>query len=203
MLELRARQRRNFIATLMLSEGVPLLLGGDEFARSQGGNNNAYCQDNELSWFDWKAVAANIDLVEFTARLCRLREQHPVFRRRQFFTGTPVARVRSRRSRLVSPRRHADGSGQDWGASYARAVTMALSGATGDDAHPDDPFLMMFNAWWEPIDFSVPESLRSLGWQVEIDTADPEAAGRVVDTSSAVPVTERSLVALRGIQPVT
>ena len=68
----------------------PLLLGGDEFARTQRGNNNAYCHDDELIWFDWSAVAANDDLVEFTARLCRLREQHPVFRRRQFFTGTPA-----------------------------------------------------------------------------------------------------------------
>ena len=90
VLELRARQRRNFLATLLLSEGAPLLLGGDEFARTQRGNNNAYCHDDELSWFDWSAVAANADLVEFTARLCRLREQHRVFRRRQFFTGTPA-----------------------------------------------------------------------------------------------------------------
>ena len=90
VLELRARQRRNLLATLMLSEGVPLLLGGDEFARSQNGNNNAYCQDNELTWFDWNAAAKNSDLVDFTARLCRLREQHPVFRRRQFFHGTPA-----------------------------------------------------------------------------------------------------------------
>ena len=71
-------------------EGVPLLLGGDEFARSQGGNNNAYCQDNELTWFDWSATEEHADLVEFTARLCRLRERHAVFRRRQFFHGAPA-----------------------------------------------------------------------------------------------------------------
>jgi isoamylase len=82
VLELRARQRRNFLATLMLSEGVPLLLGGDEFARSENGNNNCYCQDNELTWFDWSEVAKHSDQVDFTSRLCRLREQHPVFRRR-------------------------------------------------------------------------------------------------------------------------
>jgi isoamylase len=90
VLELRARQQRNFIATLMLSEGVPLLLGGDEFGRSQNGNNNAYCQDNALTWFDWKTAAQHADLIDFTADLCRLREQHPVFRRRQFFSGTPA-----------------------------------------------------------------------------------------------------------------
>ena len=101
----RARQRRNFLATLMLSEGVPLLLGGDEFARSQNGNNNAYCQDDELTWFDWSEVAKHSDQVDFTARLCRLREQHPLFRRHQFFHGTPAPRQQPRRPRLVPPGR--------------------------------------------------------------------------------------------------
>jgi isoamylase len=200
VLELRARQRRNLIATIMLSEGVPLLLAGDEFARSQGGNNNAYCQDNELTWFDWKAVAQNTDLVAFTARLCRLREEHAVFRRRQFCSGAPAHEGGRDDLDWYRP----DGmpmSSEDWGASYARAITMALSGDTGDDAHPDDPFLLMFNAWWEPINFTVPEALRDLGWQLEIDTAQPDASGRSIDASAAVPVTERSLVMLRGTQP--
>ena len=182
VLELRARQRRNLIATLLLSEGVPLLLGGDEFARSQSGNNNAYCHDDALTWFDWKQAADEADLVDFTADLCRLREQHPVFRRRQFFSGTPAHETERDDLDWYRP----DGGAmtdEDWGASYARAVTMALSGATGDDEHPDDPFLVMLNAWWEPLDFSVPESLRGLGWQIEIDTADPKRAGRAVDPS--------------------
>jgi isoamylase len=78
---------------------------------------------------------------------------------------------------------------------------MALSGATGDDAHPDDPFLTMLNAWWEPLEFSVPEALRGLGWQIEIDTNDPSAAGRAVDPTTAVTLTGRSLMLLRGRQP--
>ena len=90
MLELRERQWRNLLATLMLAEGVPLLLGGDEFARSQGGNNNAYCQDNELTWLDWGQAAKRAAQIEFTARLCRLRGRHRVFRRGQFFTGAPA-----------------------------------------------------------------------------------------------------------------
>ena len=164
VLGLRARQQRNLIATLMLSEGAPLLLGGDEFARSQGGNNNAYCQDDELTWFDWNAAAKNTDLVDFTARLCRLREQHPVFRRRQFFQGTPAPE--STRDDLDWYR--PDGipmAPQDWNESFARAVTMALSGDTGDPARPDDPFMLMLNSWWEPIDFTLPDPLRDLGWQ--------------------------------------
>jgi glycogen operon protein len=201
VLELRARQRRNFIATLLLSEGVPLLLGGDEFARTQGGNNNAYCHDDELTWFDWAAVAQHGDLVEFTARLCTLREEHPVFRRRQFFQGTPAHEGERDDLDFYRP----DGgpmTGQDWGASYARAVTVALSGDTGEDAPSDDPFLIMLNAWWEPLGFNVPESLRGLDWRLEIDTADPGMAGRTVDSSAPVTLIGRSLVLLRGTPSV-
>jgi isoamylase len=202
VLALRARQRRNFIATLMLSEGAPLLLGGDEFARTQQGNNNAYCHDDELTWYDWSALAANGDLVEFTARLCGLREEHPVFRRRQFFTGTPAHE--SDRDDLDWYR--PDGlemTGQDWGAVYARAVTVALSGDTGDDTRPDDPFLILLNAWWDPLDFTIPEPLRGMPWQVEVDTNAPDAAARPVDTSAPVTLIGRSLVLLRSPRPVS
>jgi glycogen operon protein len=200
VLELRARQQRNFIATLLLSEGVPLLLGGDEFARSQAGNNNAYCQDNEVTWFDWSAAVQRTDLVEFTARLCRLREAHPVFRRRQFFRGAPAPATARDDVDWYRP----DGgpmTPEDWSSSYARAVTMALSGATGDDAHPDDPFVILLNAWWEPLDFSMPRSLRDLDWQLEVDTADPATVGRAVDTLTTVRLSGRSLMLLRGPAP--
>ena len=199
MLELRARQRRNLIATLMLSEGVPLLLGGDEFGRSQGGNNNAYCQDNELTWFDWQAVAQHTDLVAFTASpLPPARTAPRCSVAASSCTGTPAHE--SGRDDLDWYR--PDGmpmTPEDWGASYARAVTMALSGDTGDDAHPDDPFLLMFNAWWEPIDFSVPERCGTSGWQTR-DRHRPIRPWPVdlIDASAAVPVTERSLVMLHS-----
>ena len=197
VLELRARQRRNFLATLMLSEGVPLLLGGDEFARSQHGNNNAYCQDDELTWFDWSAAEAHTNLVDFTAGLCSLREAHPVFRRRQFFRGT--AATETGRDDLDWYRPDGEAmSPQDWSVFYARAVTMALSGDTGDPTRPDDPFLVLVNAWWEPLEFTVPDPLRDLGWRIEVDTADPSAAGRAVDPFAAVRLIGPSLVLLRG-----
>jgi isoamylase len=202
VLELRSRQRRNFIATLLLSEGVPLLLGGDEFTRSQGGNNNAYCQDDDVTWFDWSAVAHNGDLVDFTANLCRLRQQHAVFHRRQFFRGAPAHETGRDDLDWYRP----DGgpmSPQDWTESYARAVTMALSGATGDDARRDDPFLLMLNAWWQPLDFSIPTSLRDLGWRIEVDSADPATAGRAVDPGTAVQLIGRSLLLLRGTGAAT
>jgi isoamylase len=198
VLELRARQRRNFIATLMLSEGVPLLLGGDEFARSQGGNNNAYCQDNAVSWFDWGEVERNADLVEFTARLCRLREEHPVFRRRQFFRGLPAQD--SVRDDLDWYRPDGEAMlASDWSTSFARAVTMALSGATGDHGAPDDPFLVMLNAWWDPLEFAIPAPVRDLRWRVELDTVSPEPSGRTVTGRDPVPVTGRSVVLLRAM----
>jgi isoamylase len=197
VLELRSRQRRNFIATLLLSEGVPLVLAGDEFARSQGGNNNAYCQDSELTWFDWSAIAQHADLVEFTARLCRLREAHPVFRRRQFFNGAPAHDTDRDDLDWYRPDGELMTPG-DWNASFARAVTMALSGATGELEAPDDPFLIVFNAWWEPLDFTVPENLRDVDWQVEIDTAAPATAGGAVNSAVPLRLIGRSLMLLRG-----
>jgi glycogen operon protein len=186
---------------MLLSEGVPLLLAGDEFARSQCGNNNAYCQDNELTWFDWQTAASQSDLIDFTARLCRLREEHPVFRRRQYFHGTPAPGTVRDDLDWYRP----DGLGmtsQDWNASFARSITMAISGATGDYTRSDDPFLVMFNAWWEPLDFTVPESLRDLGWTVEIDTAEPSNAGQTIDSSTPVSLDGRSLILLRGTSPI-
>lgn len=202
VLELRARQQRNLLATLLLSEGPPLLLGGDEFGRSQGGNNNAYCQDNELAWFDWNAAAQHQDLIDFTASLCRLRERHPVFRRRQFFHGTPAPDTARDDLDWYRP----DGipmTPQDWSDSFARAVAMALSGATGDPARSDDPFMLMLNSWWEPLEFTVPDPLRDLGWRVEIDTEHPDAAGREVNPSAPLTLTGRSLLLLHSTQPTS
>ena len=200
VLALRARQQRNFLATALLAEGVPLILGGDEFARTQRGNNNAYCQDNELTWFDWSAAAAQTDLIDFTARLCRLREEHPVFRRRQFFRGTPAHDEVRDDLDWYRP----DGLGmtpQDWNASFAHAVTMALSGDTGDDTRPDDPFLLMINSWWEPLQFNVPDALRDRDWVVEVDTFDPKRAGHAIDAAAAITLNGRSLTLLRGSRP--
>jgi isoamylase len=166
VLELRARQRRNFLATLLLSDGVPLLLGGDELGRTQRGNNNAYCQDNEISWVDW--TQADLDLFEFVARVCRLRREHDVFNRTRFFAAGEL--------RWLRP----DGQGMeaaDWSNPGARAV--AAGGADG---------LLLVNAWWEPLSFRLPDDRT---WAVELDTADP-TIGRLA--SGTIELAGRSLV---------
>jgi isoamylase len=197
VLELRARQRRNFLATLLLSEGPPLLLAGDECARTQGGNNNGYCQDDTVSWLDWDAVATHADLVDFTASLCRLRESHPVFRRRQFFRGGAAPHTGRDDLDWYRP----DGlpmTTVDWVNPDSRALVMALSGATGDGGGPDDTFLIMFNAWWEPLQFSVPMTLRDAAWQVELDSADPHLRGSAADAGAPLTLAGRSLRVLRA-----
>src|SRR5215831_18369625 len=144
IVELRERQQRNFLTTLFLSEGIPMLLAGDEIGRTQRGNNNAYCQDNEISWVDWSRVAAERDLLAFTQKLARLRRQHPVFRRRRFFKGpTDIAWLTPAGEEMTEA---------DWRASYAKSVAVFLNGAAITEPDPrgdpitDMKFLLMFNA---------------------------------------------------------
>ena len=175
---LRVRQKRNFIATLFLSLGVPMLLGGDEFGRSQRGNNNAYCQDNEISWLDWDNV--DTEQLEFTRKIIEFYKQHPVFRRRRWFQG------RSIRGNDVSDLAwfRPDGeqmSDEDWGASFAKSLGVFISGdeipsldAAGRRIQ-DDSFYVIFNAHWEPVEFTLPSDRWGQGWN------------RVLDTSNGVP----------------
>jgi glycogen operon protein len=168
---LRLRQKRAFLVTLLLSAGVPLLLGGDELGRTQRGNNNAYCQDNEITWFDWSAI--DEDLLQFSRDLIALRRCHPVFRRRRYATGKGAADLR-----WFTP------SGtpmmaENWADSDARSVALFIDGSTdpdiGADGTPmvDDDFLILVNAWWEPLSFAVPPDLPAPRWDVVCDTFDP------------------------------
>ena len=179
MLELRARQRRNFLTTLFLSQGVPMLLSGDELGRTQGGNNNAYCQDNELSWLDWSAVDA--DLLDFTRRLIDLRRSHPVFHRRRWFDGRPLVDGDHGTIRDIGWFRP-DGNQMthdDWNVGFARTIGVALSGELIPSPGPrgerisDDDFFCVFNAHDQRLDVRLPEALHDGRWVVEIDTYDP------------------------------
>jgi glycogen operon protein len=195
--ELRARQSRALLTTLLLSFGVPMLLGGDELGRTQRGNNNAYCQDNEITWLDWEHVDEG--LLAFTRDLIALRRAHPVFRRNRFLAGVDAADLR-----WYTPA-GTEMTAADWDDRGARSVAMYLDGADDPDRAADgallvdDDFLVLVNAWWEPLDFQLPGTREGQTWQAEIDTYDPGAADHGKLTASDVlTVGARSVVVLRG-----
>jgi len=174
---LRARQQRNFLATMLLSQGVPMLVHGDELGRSQQGNNNTYCQDSELTWIDWGS--ADTALLEFTAAVTRLRSQHPIFGRRRFFDGRPADRGEGEPlPDIVWITAAGDVmSHQDWGLQVSRSVGMFLNGngirGLGDRGQHvvDDAFLLLFNAGDGDLEFTLPQDEFAAAWQVVIDTA--------------------------------
>ncbi|MFB7028471.1 MULTISPECIES: glycogen debranching protein GlgX [unclassified Streptomyces] len=180
--ELRARQMRNFLATLMLSQGVPMLSHGDEFGRTQDGNNNAYCQDNEVSWVQWpkENSEAEATLLRFTRAMVRLRREHPVFRRRRFFHGRPVEGTHDELTDIAwfTPEGE-EMTSRDWQAAHAQALTVFLNGnaisepGTQGERIADDSFLLMFNASSKELEFSVPDS-HGHYWRMVVDTSDPQ-----------------------------
>jgi isoamylase len=177
--ELRRRQMRNFLTTLLLSQGVPMLLGGDEFGRTQGGNNNAWCQDNEISWFNWEWGEEEWRLHEFTRRLIRLRREHPVFRRPMFLEGrgSPGADLPDVWWMRPDGRRMTQ---RDWRRGDARAIGVYLNGDEIRAQTPqgervvDDSFLLLFNAHFEPIEFRLPTKRFGTRWTHELSTAEPD-----------------------------
>ena len=193
MLALRARQKRALLLTLLLSGGVPLLLGGDELGRTQRGNNNAYCQDNEITWFDWSTV--DDDLLRFTTDLIALRRRHPVFRRRRFLTGAAAEDLR-----WFTPS-GAEMTPKDWADPSARSIALFIDGATDPDVDPDgtslvdDDFLVLVNAWWEPLTFTVPASLVLHRWDIICNTFDPTGTGTA---GLQLEVGPRSVVVMRS-----
>jgi len=173
---LRERQRRNLLTTLFLSQGVPMLLGGDEWGRTQKGNNNAYCQDNEISWFDWRHDEKQKQFLEFTRKLIWFREAHPVFRRPKFFQGRRIRGSEIRDVMWFNPG-GSEMSDEEWASPFVRCVGMLLSGDTIDvvnfEGEPirDDTFLLLMNAHYEAIPFVLPGQ-ENLEWQLILDTMD-------------------------------
>jgi isoamylase len=175
IIALRARQKRNLLATLLFSQGVPMLLAGDEMGRTQDGNNNAYCQDNAVSWIDWNLSPADRELMDFVTRLIQLRRDHPVFRRRNFFQGQEIRGTGNKDIHWIKP----DGtemSDHEWAHDFARSLGVYLSGDAlgevdrrGRPIH-DDNFILLFNAHHERIDFRLPILCAGCVWQVVLDT---------------------------------
>lgn len=202
--ELRRRQQRNFLTTLFLSQGVPMLLGGDEFSRTQHGNNNAWCQDNELSWFHWDWDDDQRALFEFTHRLVELRREHPVFRRPAFLEGTggegsdlpDVWWMRPDGRRMTQ---------RDWRHGDARAIGVFLNGeeipmlTQRGEPVVDESFLLLFNGHYEPIEFKLPTKRFGARWQFALSTAEPDVAdgARSYTARVGVPVESRSIIVLR------
>ena len=201
---LRARQRRNLMATLLLSQGVPMLLGGDELGRTQQGNNNAYCQDNEISWYDW--ADADPAFTEWCRTLVALRRDHPVFRRRRWFQGHPIRGTEE--VLWLRP----DGvamTDNDWDNGYAKSLGVLLDGEaiTTADAYggrvTDDSYLVLLNASELDLPWEMPGALWSRPWVVELDSAGALEPGTEFAADATVTIVQRSLAVLRSPQPTT
>ncbi len=200
---LRKRQKRNFLATLMLSQGVPMLLGGDELGRTQKGNNNAYCQDNELSYYDWENI--DEDLLVFCRKLIRLRHNHPVFRRRGWFQGRSIygSEVRDIAWFTMDGRQMSE---DDWRQGFAKSLGIFLNGQTIPNPHPrgepttDEDFYIIVNAHFEPLRFKLPSRKWSDLWELVFDTDSGwrEDEGSQHEAEEEIEVKDRTLCVLRS-----
>ncbi len=200
----RERQQRNFLATLLLSQGVPMLSGGDEIGRSQRGNNNAYCQDGELAWFAWPPTGTGARLLDFTRRLIRLRLDHPVFRRRRFFQGRRIHGSAVKDLSWLRP----DGTemtDDEWSNWHSRCLGLQLAGdaieEVDDEGLPvkDDTFLILLNADDLPLPFVLPNHQPRMEWELLLDTRDwePVPTGRLFKGGEPYPLEAQTLAVLR------
>jgi glycogen operon protein len=204
IIELRDRQKRNFLATLFLSQGVPMLCGGDELGRTQHGNNNAYCQDNEISWYDWDLDEGRQRLLSFTKQMIQFRREHPNVHRRKFFQGrrihgsdvTDIAWMRADGQPITD---------EEWQSSWMSAFGMLLGGEafgeTDENGGPlrDDTMLILANAHHEPVEFTLPKTAEGMKWQTIVDT-NSHTVGEsqtILDGGGSFGLNGRSLVAFR------
>jgi glycogen operon protein len=204
---LRALQKRNMIATLLLSQGVPMILAGDELGQTQNGNNNAYCQDNEISWLDWDLTAEERDFLEFVAQMVAFRRRHPVFSRRRFLQGRELADG-IREVAWLRP----DGdemTDNEWHTTYNRCLGVYMAGTVIERvdkrgrAVRDNNFLTLFNAHHEKIDFLLPEFHAGGAWQVVLDTANAKHPfeQKRYEAGAAYPLEGRSMALLISTAP--
>ncbi|HEY0611479.1 MAG TPA: glycogen debranching protein GlgX [Chitinophaga sp.] len=197
---LRKKQQRNFLATLFLSQGVPMMLAGDEAGRTQGGNNNAYCQDNEISWMHWDKL--DHELLDYTKKLIHLRLQHPAFRRRRWFRGEPVADSKVEDIAWFLPE-GAQMTEENWDTGYAKSLAIYLNGLALRAIDPkgqkilDDSFYIIFNAHHEPLTFVLPPADYGEEWELVLDTGMQEEAGKHFSANEEVKAAELSVIVLK------
>jgi isoamylase len=201
----RERQKRNFLATLLLSQGVPMICGGDEMGRTQMGNNNAYCQDGELSWVHWNPSDADRELLEFTRRVAHLRREHPSFRRRRFFRGRAIRGSDVKDLTWVRPDGH-EMTDQEWNSGFVRCFGMVLAGDAIEEWDErgervrDDDFLLLLNADGAAMTFTPPACGVETGWELVLDTFEPglREGARVWGAGEELRIEGRSMVVLTG-----
>src|SRR3954452_2208221 len=206
IIALREQQKRNFLTTLFLSQGVPMLLHGDEMGRTQRGNNNVYAQDNELAWVDWERARDFDFLTSFTARLTRLRAEHPVFRRRRFFNGRPVRGTPLDDIGWFTPAGE-QMTDEDWDKGFAKSVSVFLNGAgirepdTRGQRVTDESFFLLFNGHYEPIEFTLPD-VGVERWHVVVDTHAPmldDVDTRAVKPGEPLEIAARSILVMQQV----
>ncbi|SLH10831.1 glycogen debranching protein GlgX [Mycobacteroides abscessus subsp. abscessus] len=204
ILALRAKQSRNLLATLILSQGTPMLAHGDEMGRTQQGNNNVYCQDSPLSWMDWSLAETNADLLEFTRRVIGLRTEHPVFRRRRFLAGRPIRSAGAARDIAWLTPGGEEMTPADWDSGFGKSLAVYLNGQGIPEPGPrgeritDDSFLLCFNAHHDPMDFVLPGPGYGGPWLVALDCSAPDGRAEAqYDAAATVTVPARCLLVLR------
>jgi glycogen operon protein len=209
ILDLRDCQRRNLMATLLLSQGVPMILHGDELGRTQGGNNNAYCQDNEVAWIDWERADDDDAMTHFVGALTAFRAQHPVFRRRRFFEGKPIRKGDELRDIAWFTPAGEEMQEQNWDDGFGKSIVVFLNGDAIADRDPrgervvDDSFLMAFNAHHEDIEMTLPSDDYGSGWGLVVDscagTVESTPMGDVLPAGGTFTLPARSVVVLQRV----
>ena len=201
IIELRERQKRNLMASLMLSVGVPMMLGGDELSHGQDGNNNTYCQDNELTWLAWDLDDRRRQFLEFTRKLIHIRTTQPVFQRRKFFLGRAIRGSDVKDISFLTPAGDEMSDG-DWDAGFVKCLGIRLAGdLINDENERGEPvvgetLLVLLNGHWEPISFTLPPTMHGHLWERLLDTAEPSPGPMAYEGESTYALRERSLVVL-------
>jgi glycogen operon protein len=199
---LRERQKRNLLATLLLSQGVPMLSGGDEIDRTQRGNNNAYCQDNEISWTSWDLTPEQRDLLDFTGRLIRIRQENPVLRRRRFFRGRAVRGADVKDIAWLDPN-GSEMTDESWNAGFVRCLGVRLEGNAIDEVDErgqpviGETLLVLLNAHHDPIAFTLPDEEPDERWERLVDTSDVAAPAQRFEGRTAYAAPGRSVALFR------
>ena len=204
--ELRARQMRNFMTTLLISQGVPMISHGDEIARTQGGNNNAYCQDNAITWIDWNLTTEQQEMLDWTRRVVRFMLQHSILRRRNYFSGRPIRGAGTKDISWLKP----DGqemSDEDWTDENLHAFALWLSGAAGEHVDEQnrpiiaDTLVVLMNSLDESVDFVLPRTGGRERWRLALDTAAPHGQSPRYPARSIYTVSGRSMAILEHPTP--